>query len=59
MKVKMSDDVNLQTLTFKVKFNRLLPKTICKKVRNEDFYRYESVNIPKKRHIILLSMVYI
>ena len=49
----MSDDVNLQTLTFKVKFNRLLPKTISRKRKNEDFYRYESVNIPKKRYLIL------
>jgi len=49
----MSDDVNLQTLTFKVKFNRLLHKTICKKRKNEDFYRYESVNIPHKRYLIL------
>ena len=49
----MSDDVNLQTLTFKVKFNRLLPKTIGRKETNKDSYAYKPVNIPKKRYLIL------
>ena len=53
MKFKMSDDVNLQTLTFKVKFNRLLPKTIGRKESNKESYTYKSVNNPKKRHIVL------
>ena len=52
MKFKMPDNVNLQTLTFKVKFNRLLSKTIGRKGRNKD-YTYKPVNITKERYLIL------